>query len=84
MGFSYVKPVIKPQPHVLTLNDGHSIPFDTRVRLGVFRIGRHRAGVSAASRAGYRHIDTAAAYRYQRETGRAVADSGVPATNCTW
>ncbi|EUA02496.1 hypothetical protein I546_6109 [Mycobacterium kansasii 732] len=29
-------------------------------------------------RAGYRHIDTAAAYRNERETGRAVADSGVP------
>lgn len=34
--------------------------------------------VSAALRAGYRHIDTAAAYRNERETGRAIADSGVP------
>jgi 2,5-diketo-D-gluconate reductase A len=34
--------------------------------------------VSAALRAGYRHIDTAAAYRKERETGRAVADSDVP------
>ncbi len=34
--------------------------------------------VGAALRAGYRHIDTAAAYRNERETGRALADSGVP------
>lgn len=34
--------------------------------------------MGAALRAGYRHIDTAAAYRNERETGRAVADSGVP------
>lgn len=31
-----------------------------------------------ALRAGYRHIDTAAAYRNERETGRAVAESDVP------
>jgi 2,5-diketo-D-gluconate reductase A len=34
--------------------------------------------VGAALRAGYRHIDTAAAYRNERETGRAVAGSDVP------
>ena len=34
--------------------------------------------ISAALRAGYRHIDTAAAYRNERETGRAIADSDVP------
>jgi len=34
--------------------------------------------VSAALLAGYRHIDTASAYRNERETGRAVAESGVP------
>jgi diketogulonate reductase-like aldo/keto reductase len=33
--------------------------------------------VGAALRAGYRHIDTVAAYDKERETGRAVADSGV-------
>lgn len=34
--------------------------------------------MSAALRAGYRHLDTAAAYRNERETGRAVAESDVP------
>jgi 2,5-diketo-D-gluconate reductase A len=34
--------------------------------------------VGTALPAGYRHIDTAAAYRNERETGRAVAESGVP------
>lgn len=31
--------------------------------------------VGAALAAGYRHVDTAAAYGNERETGRAVADS---------
>ena len=34
--------------------------------------------VGTALRAGYRHIDTAAMYGSERETGRAVAKSGVP------
>lgn len=33
--------------------------------------------MGAALRAGYRHIHTAAAYRNEREVGRAVADSDV-------
>jgi len=61
----------------VTLNDGNSIP---AVGLGVFQIppADTEQAVSAALRAGYRHIDTAAAYRNERETGRAVADSDVP------
>lgn len=60
----------------VTLNDGNSIPV---VGLGVFKIEPKdtAAAVAAALRAGYRHIDTAAAYRNERETGRAIADSGV-------
>lgn len=60
----------------VTLNDGNSIPV---VGLGVFKIEPKdtAAAVTAALRAGYRHIDTAAAYRNERETGRAIADSGV-------
>lgn len=34
--------------------------------------------MSAALQAGYRHVDTASAYRNERETGRAVAESGIP------
>jgi 2,5-diketo-D-gluconate reductase A len=34
--------------------------------------------VTAALQTGYRHIDTAAAYRNETETGRAVAASGLP------
>jgi 2,5-diketo-D-gluconate reductase A len=62
---------------LVTLNDGNSIP---AVGLGVFQIppADTEQAVSAALRAGYRHIDTAAAYRNERETGRAIADSDVP------
>ncbi|MCV7197212.1 aldo/keto reductase [Mycobacterium angelicum] len=61
----------------VTLNDGNSIP---AVGLGVFKIepADTEQAVGAALRAGYRHIDTAAAYRNERETGRAIADSDVP------
>lgn len=34
--------------------------------------------VTAALQAGYRHIDTAAAYRNEAETGRGLVNSGVP------
>ncbi len=62
---------------VVTLNDGNSIP---AVGLGVFQVppADTEQAVGAALRAGYRHIDTAADYRNERETGRAVANSGVP------
>jgi 2,5-diketo-D-gluconate reductase A len=62
---------------LVTLNDGNGIP---AVGFGVFQIppADTEQAVGAALRAGYRHIDTAAAYGNERETGRAVADSGVP------
>jgi 2,5-diketo-D-gluconate reductase A len=62
---------------LVTLNDGNPIP---AVGLGVFQVPPAETGqaVKAALRAGYRHIDTAAAYRNERETGRAIADSDVP------
>jgi 2,5-diketo-D-gluconate reductase A len=55
----------------VTLNDGNSIP---TVGFGVFQIppGETEVAVSTALQAGYRHIDTAAAYRNERETGTAV------------
>jgi 2,5-diketo-D-gluconate reductase A len=39
---------------------------------------RCQAAVGHALEVGYRHIDTAAMYRNEREVGRAVRDSGVP------
>jgi diketogulonate reductase-like aldo/keto reductase len=40
--------------------------------------GRCQAAVRHALEAGYRHLDTAAMYRNERDVGRAVHDSGVP------
>lgn len=59
------------------LNDGHSIP---ALGFGVFKVppADTERAVLAALQAGYRHIDTAAVYGNERETGRAVAASGVP------
>src|ERR1700743_2659126 len=61
----------------ITLNDGHSIP---AVGFGVFKIppADTEQAVGTALQAGYRHIATAAMYSNERETGRAVAESGVP------
>jgi 2,5-diketo-D-gluconate reductase A len=61
----------------ITLNDGNTIP---SVGLGVWQTppeATERA-VSAALQAGYRHIDTAAAYGNEHQVGRAIAGSGVP------
>ncbi|WP_343708522.1 aldo/keto reductase, partial [Mycobacterium sp.] len=59
------------------LNDGSSIP---TLGFGVFKVppADTEQAVTTALRAGYRHIDTAAVYGNERETGRAVAASGVP------
>lgn len=61
----------------VTLNDGNSVP---QVGLGVWQTPAEETvrAVSAALQAGYRHIDTAAAYRNEAETGRGLVDSGVP------
>jgi 2,5-diketo-D-gluconate reductase A len=61
------------------LNDGNSIP---AVGLGVWQTPAEetRQAVEAALATGYRHVDTAAAYRNESEVGRglsAAADSGV-------
>jgi 2,5-diketo-D-gluconate reductase A len=62
---------------LITLNDGNSIP---AVGLGVWQTPPEHTerAVATALAAGYRHIDTAAAYQNEREVGRAVASSGVP------
>jgi diketogulonate reductase-like aldo/keto reductase len=61
----------------LTLNNGVEMP---ALGLGVFQTppDETRTAVQAALEAGYRHIDTAAAYGNEREVGQAVRDSGVP------
>jgi 2,5-diketo-D-gluconate reductase A len=62
---------------LIALNDGNAIP---SVGLGVFQTPPKETeqAVSAALEAGYRHIDTAAAYGNEREVGRAVKKSGIP------
>ncbi|MET7425966.1 aldo/keto reductase [Dactylosporangium sp. NPDC005555] len=59
----------------LTLNNGVQMP---ALGFGVFQTppDETRAAVAAALDAGYRHIDTAAAYGNERQVGEAVAASG--------
>ncbi|KUH69497.1 oxidoreductase [Mycolicibacterium novocastrense] len=61
----------------ITLNDGNSIP---QVGLGVWQTPPEdtERAVATALEAGYRHIDTAAAYRNEREVGEALKKSGLP------
>ena len=61
----------------LTLNDGHTIP---QLGFGGDQIPPRQteAAVTIALEAGYRHIDTAAAYRNEAETGAAIAASSLP------
>jgi diketogulonate reductase-like aldo/keto reductase len=65
-----------PDVSTLTLNNGVVMP---ALGFGVFQTppDETRAAVSAALRAGYRHIDTAAAYGNERQVGEAVAASGL-------
>ena len=63
---------------MVTLNDGNKIP---AVGFGVFLIpndGATYEAVTQALKAGYRHIDTAAAYFNEAEVGKAVKDRGIP------
>jgi diketogulonate reductase-like aldo/keto reductase len=61
----------------LPLNTGHSIP---QVGFGVFQVPSQdtEAAVTTALDAGYRHIDTAAAYGNEEEVGAAIAAAGIP------
>jgi diketogulonate reductase-like aldo/keto reductase len=60
----------------LLLNNGVEIP---AIGLGVFQTPPDEtvAAVTAALQAGYRHIDTAAAYGNEREVGQGIRKSGV-------
>jgi diketogulonate reductase-like aldo/keto reductase len=60
----------------LLLNNGVEIPV---IGLGVFQTPPDEtvAAVTAALQAGYRHIDTAAAYGNEREVGQGIRESGI-------
>lgn len=60
-----------PSAQTIALNDGHFIP---TVGLGVWQTpaGETERAVGAALAAGYRHVDTAAAYGNEAEVGVAV------------
>src|SRR4051795_3200186 len=65
-----------PTTPALTLNNGVEMP---ALGLGVFQTpaDETRDAVAAALDAGYRHIDTAAAYGNEREVGEAIAAHSV-------
>ncbi|RRO18726.1 aldo/keto reductase [Saccharopolyspora rhizosphaerae] len=66
-----------PVVPTITLNNDVTIP---QLGFGVFQIPEEEttAAVAAALQAGYRSIDTAAAYGNEAGVGRAIAESGVP------
>ncbi|MBR1738188.1 MAG: aldo/keto reductase [Firmicutes bacterium] len=60
------------------LNDGNEIP---SIGFGVFMVqpnGPTEDAVKNALAAGYRHIDTAAAYFNEEDVGKAIKSSGIP------
>lgn len=62
----------------IKLNDGNEIP---AIGFGVFMIdndGPTYEATREALKAGYRHIDTAAAYFNESDVGKAIKDSGIP------
>lgn len=61
----------------VTLNNGVEIP---QLGFGVFQVpaDETQKTVETALQAGYRHIDTAAAYRNEAGVGAAIAASGIP------
>jgi diketogulonate reductase-like aldo/keto reductase len=61
----------------LTLNNGVEIP---QLGFGVFQVPPEdtQRVVEAALEAGYRHLDTAAAYRNEAGVGAAIASVGIP------
>jgi 2,5-diketo-D-gluconate reductase A len=61
----------------IALHDGVEVP---QLGFGVFQVPPEETqqAVEEALQVGYRHIDTAAAYRNEREVGAAIAGSGIP------
>jgi 2,5-diketo-D-gluconate reductase A len=68
-------PVVNAVPDIM-LNNGQMIP---QLGFGVFQIkpAKTEAAVTAALKAGYRHIDTAQMYGNERGVGQAIAKSGL-------
>ena len=66
-----------PMTPTVTLNNGVEMPI---LGFGVFQVppDQTEAAVGAALEAGYRSLDTAAAYRNEDEVGRAIKASGIP------
>jgi 2,5-diketo-D-gluconate reductase A len=69
--------MVRPSYPSVLLNDGNSVPV---VGLGVWQTPAEETeqAVAAALAAGYRHVDTAAAYGNETEVGRAISASGIP------
>jgi 2,5-diketo-D-gluconate reductase A len=67
----------RPSHRSVLLNDGNSIPV---IGLGVYQTPAEETerAVAAALAAGYRHVDTAAAYGNETEVGNAIAASDIP------
>jgi 2,5-diketo-D-gluconate reductase A len=65
-----------PQSHEITFNDGHAIP---QLGFGVWQTAPEETAdaVAAALAAGYRSIDTAAAYRNEAGVGEGLKRSGL-------
>lgn len=65
-----------PDVPTIALNNGVEIP---QIGYGVFQIppDETEKAVSAALEAGYRHLDTATAYKNEEAVGKAIAGSGI-------
>src|SRR3954463_9661966 len=66
-----------PSTPTVTLNNGVQMPI---LGFGVFQIPAEETekAVTDALAAGYRHLDTAAAYGNEEAVGRAIRSSGIP------
>ena len=66
-----------PKTPTVTLNNGVEMPV---LGFGVYQIPAEETeqAVTDALAAGYRSLDTAAAYRNEEAVGRAIAQSGIP------
>jgi len=69
---------MKTIQEVYVLKNGVKMP---KVGFGTWQIPEGDVcynSVSQALKHGYRHIDTAAAYRNEKSVGKAIKDSGIP------